>query len=424
MAEQQFTWQEHFDAGRTAQDNAHWDDAEEHFQAALALAESATHRAPEQSHKSLMALAYLRACRDQYREALELGLQVLALQEEALGPTHVDLVETLTFLSRLFRDVATQSQSEAWSRRALEIAERAWGTASPEIVASLEAVALSMWRRGGHAESEPYWLLALDILERNAEEIPWCAQRLPGSLSCLSLAYWQSNQWSKMEASKRRELAMAFARDEDEVTTGRCLRDIGLACKEQGKFREADEAFAESFVKYEHWFRSTTNARRFRRPDTRGTARSLRASGALERGWILDAHADVREALGDNAGARSMRLRAWRNFRIALRHHDSTGRGDSIATREQLASLAKLSESLGRHQQAVECYERLLRVYEQMFQKDVADCAPESVDRVIDRYQRVTERVANDYARSLTALGRESEVSEIRERLRALTELP
>src|SRR6185503_12165621 len=56
-----------------------------------------------------------------------------------------------------------------------------------------------------------------------------------GSLSCLSVSYWQSAQWYQIEKSNRREMEMARANGQDDLMLGKHGREIGIACKAQGK---------------------------------------------------------------------------------------------------------------------------------------------------------------------------------------------
>lgn len=118
-------------------------------------------------------------------------------------------------------------------------------------------------------------------------------------VSCLTLTYWLSEQWEKMEHSVRRELQLAHERQStDDLRLANLLERLGLSCHRQDKLAEADESLAEAMMRCERWYQSTISARRFRKPSTARTRQSLRHSRNFTTARILCEHAKVRRDLG------------------------------------------------------------------------------------------------------------------------------
>ena len=83
----------------------------------------------------------------QYAAALPLAQRALALREQALGPTHPEVAETLSILGLLYLAQGQYAQAEPLLHRALAIREQLLrGSRSPLIAISLNNLA-ALYRR-------------------------------------------------------------------------------------------------------------------------------------------------------------------------------------------------------------------------------------------------------------------------------------
>jgi len=100
---------------------------------------------------------------DRARPLLE---RSLAIRSEQLGPSHLDVAESLTYLGHLSRQQGDLVAAEELYRRALAIREGALDPDDPDVAASLNLVAVVVWDRGRYAEAEPLYRQALAIREK------------------------------------------------------------------------------------------------------------------------------------------------------------------------------------------------------------------------------------------------------------------
>jgi tetratricopeptide (TPR) repeat protein len=102
----------------------------------------------------------------QYAAALPVAQQVLALVEQALGPAHPDVADSLNTLAQLYRLQGQYAQAEPLYRRALAIQEQALGPSHPDVARSLNNLALLYLYQGQYAQVEPLLQRARTIQEQ------------------------------------------------------------------------------------------------------------------------------------------------------------------------------------------------------------------------------------------------------------------
>lgn len=95
-----------------------------------------------------------------------LARTALEIRENALGPGHPEVAQSLENLSSIWRKQGKLVQAEALARRSLEVRESVLGPNHPEVAQSLNELAI-IWRTQGRlAEAEPLLKRSLEIKEK------------------------------------------------------------------------------------------------------------------------------------------------------------------------------------------------------------------------------------------------------------------
>ncbi|MDW8327783.1 MAG: tetratricopeptide repeat-containing protein [Anaerolineales bacterium] len=100
-----------------------------------------------------------------YGEALPLMQRSVAIVEQALGPAHPEVADSLHHLASLYQLQGNYWAAEPLFRRSLAILEQALGPAHPEVATSLNNLALLYWAQGNLPQSLPLLQRAADIEE-------------------------------------------------------------------------------------------------------------------------------------------------------------------------------------------------------------------------------------------------------------------
>ena len=103
-----------------------------------------------------------------YRDAEGPFTQALALREQALGPEHPDLAQSLNNLAGLYRAQGQYAEAEPLYQRSLAILERVLRPEHPDVAASLNNLALLYDDQGRYAKARA----ALSALTRHPGESP------------------------------------------------------------------------------------------------------------------------------------------------------------------------------------------------------------------------------------------------------------
>lgn len=281
------------------------------------------------------------------------------------------------------------------------------GLDSREIVWSLHALALHYWPRRQYDRAEPHWKRAIAILERQPEQ----SSDAPGlnvPLGCLSMNYGFQDRHAEHETNLQRELALAVEREEDDLMMGSLYEKLADACCAQGKHAEGVSLYREARARYEKWFASNLNARRFRRPSTATTRASLQASQSESRGCLFHKNAAALRALGQDDAAEKLEARSEMLLRRALAHHDKRERGDNLGTFSLLDILAEVLVNRGKLAQAEPLLKRLMAIVQSFAEEELARF-------VGPKYKR---------ARALIEARRDESVGSLLERLAAVRGAP
>ena len=110
------------------------------------------------------ALALLHA--GQYAQAEPLFTRALAVREQALGPEHPDVAQSLNNLAWLYYSQGEYAKAEPLYQRALAMREQALGPEHPDVALTLNGYGVLLQKMGRGAEAAEMEARAKTILER------------------------------------------------------------------------------------------------------------------------------------------------------------------------------------------------------------------------------------------------------------------
>jgi CHAT domain-containing protein len=124
---------------------------------ALALREQALGPTHPAVAESLHNLALLLQATGDYAGARPLYERALGIREQALGPTHPDVALTLNNLAKLLRTTGDYAGARPLYERSLRIREQALGPSHPNVVQSLNDLAGLLQTTGDYAGARPLY---------------------------------------------------------------------------------------------------------------------------------------------------------------------------------------------------------------------------------------------------------------------------
>ena len=116
--------------------------------------------------ESLGTLAVLYHRQGHYEQAMPFYQRALAIDEKTLGPEHPEVATDLNNLAELYRVQGQYAQAERLFQRALAIDEKALGPEHPSLATSLNNLAGLYADQGRYAQAEPLYQRTLDIWEK------------------------------------------------------------------------------------------------------------------------------------------------------------------------------------------------------------------------------------------------------------------
>ena len=173
----------------------------------------------------------------QYAQAEPLHVRALAIREEAFGPEHPDVAQSLSNLAGLYLAQGEDGKAEPLLVRALAIKEKAFGPEHPDVAANLNNLAQLYQAQSQYVKAELLTLRALAIFEKAlGPERPAVAT----NLNNLAGFYDNQGQYAKAEPLYQRALAIyekALGPEHPDVATS--LNNLASLYKNQGQYAKA-----------------------------------------------------------------------------------------------------------------------------------------------------------------------------------------
>jgi len=95
--------------------------------------------------------------RGRYPEAGSLYQRALYIQEQTLGPVHLDVARSLNGLALLYSEQSRYAEAEPLLQRARSIWEQQLGAEHVQVAYPLNNLANLCWKQGRYAEAEPLY---------------------------------------------------------------------------------------------------------------------------------------------------------------------------------------------------------------------------------------------------------------------------
>jgi len=225
-------WQKCVHEGRRAHRQAHYAEAEKHFNAALQEAESFGPLDPRLP-VSLNDLGEFNQAQGKLTEAEKLLRTALAIRQQVLGPEHPTVAESLNNFAALRAAQGNYAEAEPLYRWALEVEEKALGQADPSVAATLNNLALLCKALGRYGDAELAFRRALVIWQQCLG--PEHAH-VATSLNNLAALYYTQGKPTEAEPFYHQALAIkekALGPQHPEVAT--ILNNLGELYRGQGK---------------------------------------------------------------------------------------------------------------------------------------------------------------------------------------------
>ncbi|WP_437586062.1 tetratricopeptide repeat protein [Sorangium sp. So ce1000] len=184
-----------------------------------------------------------------YDEAIPLARRALDLRENALGPEHPDVAQSLHSLARLLQAKGDYTAAEPLYRRALAIREKVLGSEHLEVAQSLHSLARLLHARGDYAAAEPLYRRALAIREKALGlDHPEVADSLDG----LAALFEAKGDYAAAEPLFRRALAIverALGPEHPSVAHG--LNNLAALLEAKGDYAAAEPLYRRALAIWE-----------------------------------------------------------------------------------------------------------------------------------------------------------------------------
>jgi tetratricopeptide (TPR) repeat protein/predicted Ser/Thr protein kinase len=181
------------------------DEAERLMEQTLELRQQALGPEHGDLANTLTNLALVIEAKGDYAEARALYERALAIVQERLGADHPENAPILGSLADVYRLAGEYEQAKQALTRALEIKEKVYGPEHPGVATTLHNLALVLESMGAHAEARPLHERCLSIFEKKiGPEHPQLAMALSGFADNLRMA----GEYEQALAVHERALAM------------------------------------------------------------------------------------------------------------------------------------------------------------------------------------------------------------------------
>ncbi len=289
-------------------------------------------------------LAYLYEKTGQYKQAVPLLQNSLAIREQALENDHPDVAASLNNLAELYQSQGKYDQAEPLYQRSLAIREQVLGKDHPEVATSLNNLAGLYNSQGKYQQAEPLYQRSLAIGEQAlGKDHPDVAT----SLNNLAGLYESQGKYQQAEPLYQRSLVIweqALGKDHPDVATS--LNNLALLYKSQGKYEQAEPLYQRSL--------------------------------AIREQVLGKDHPNVATSLNNLAGlyeSQGKYDQAEPLYQHSLAIREQALGKDHPAVAASLNNLALLYNSQGKYDQAEPLYQRSLAISEQALGKDHPEVA-------------------------------------------------
>src|ERR1044071_96680 len=184
--------------------------------------------------------------RGQYTDAGLLFRRSLTIREDALGPAHPDVAQSLNNLAETYRVQGDHTEAEQLYRRAMAIDEKALGPDHPDVATDLSNLAELYRVQGKYPEAESLCKRSLAIYEKVlGSDHPNVAI----SLNNLAGLYQTQGKYTEAEQLFKQSLAIREkVLEPAHPDVANILNNLAVLYRTQGKYAEAEPMYKQSLA--------------------------------------------------------------------------------------------------------------------------------------------------------------------------------
>jgi len=192
----------------------------------------------------LLRLAANHVRAGNYRQAVPLYQQALAIQTQLLGAEHPDVIESMNNWATLSREQGLYEQAEKLHQRILAIREKTWGTEHPDVVESLFNLALDYHDQYKDTEAELLYQRALAIVETEGGIEPFLEAAIHNNLAVI---YYLQGKYQRAEPLFLRAIEIAQNKDLSRPLVT-LLNNLGSLYLQQARYAEAEPLYQQALL--------------------------------------------------------------------------------------------------------------------------------------------------------------------------------
>ena len=333
----------------------------------------------------------------QYSAAIPLAQKVLAIREQVLGSSHIDVAQSLNSLALLYEAQGKYQQAEPLYQRSLTISEKALGKSHPDVATVLNNLAELYRLQGKYQQAEPLYQRSLAIREQVLGNLDTDVAQ---SLNNIALLYEAQGKYQQAEVLYQRSLAISekvLGQSHPDIAT--TLSNLATLYRVQGKYQKAEPLYQRSLAIREQALGKS-------HPDYAVALNSLallyevqgkyqQAEALYQRSLVIsektlgNSHPDVANALNNLAELYRLQRsyqKAETLYQRSLAISEKTLGNSHPNVAITLNNLAALYQAQGNYQKAESLYQRSLSIIEKALGKENPDVAS-SLNNLAALYQ-------------------------------------
>ena len=333
-----------------------------------------------------------------YAEAVPLAKQVLAIEEQTLGPEHPDVAAALGYLASLYSQQSLNAEAVPLLKRSLAISEKAFGPDDLQAAMAANNLGAAYDDLGRYAEAEPLLKQALAAREK---ALPAADPDLAATLNNLAHLYNSQSRFGEAETLYKRSVtAFEKALGPDHPQTAMAVKNLAEVYRHAGRDAEAEPLYKRSLAAFqkslgpEHLFVAVAMA------DLsllyRHQGRYAEAEPLLKRALAIDEkslqpnHPNIALSLDHLAGLYSEQKRyedAEPLYKRSLEIFEASLGPNHPDTASEVNNLAALYVEQGRYTEAEPLLKRSVEIREKSFGRDNPEVA-NSLHNLAELYYR------------------------------------
>ncbi len=181
-----------------------------------------------------------------YKEAIPFAQRELDIRENALGPEHPDVDQSLNNLALLYDYLGNYAAAEPLYQRSLAMREKALGSENTAVAGSLNKLAALYRAMGNYAAAEPLYQRSLAIMEKvlGPEHLT-----VATSLNNLAALYYAMSNYGAAEPLYQRSLVIrekALGAEHPDVAAS--LNNLAVLYRAMGNYAAAEPLYQRSLA--------------------------------------------------------------------------------------------------------------------------------------------------------------------------------